>query len=322
MEREFVKIDGGIGRCIAATGAIQEYAKQNNDKEINVVSSFNYIFDGLEGIERVYPINTPFLYEDHIKNGEFFEPEPYNDSSYYAKQEHISTVFNKLFNDKEEFIQPIINLTENEIEGAKGFIQNLRKEEEKKVVLIQPWGSQGGKVLEGDKIKVDESYRSFGAGFTKKLNERLLEEGYIPFYVKSPDQAGFKGAKTFNNLPVRQIIALIPFVDGVISCDSFLHHASASLGSPVPTIVLWGATNAKNLGYEDQHNFVSHKKVLNEPNRINHYHAYYVNKNKGCNEFKLDLIDDILEVLKNGNKTKENKEDKVRNSKDVKTLKK
>jgi hypothetical protein len=308
MERIFLKVDGGIGRCISSTGAVEKYALENSDKEVNVVSSFNYVFDGLEGINRVYPIGTPFLYEDHIKNGEFVEPEPYNDSSYYREEKHIASVFNKLLNGDDSFIAPKMIFNDNELAEAKGFIDSMKQETGKKVVLIQPWGSQGGKIIKDEKgeekIMVDESYRSFGSGFAKKLNDRLVEEGFIPFYIKNPDQAGFKDGKTFNGLPVRKLIALIPFVDGVIACDSFLHHASASLGSPVPTIVLWGATSDKNLGYEEQVNFKSDKKVFYEPNRIPHDHSFYVNKNKGCNEFKLELVDNILEVLKNGNKTK------------------
>ena len=308
MVEYFVRIDGGIGRCIAATGVVEKFAKERKENDsVSVVTSFPYIFEGLE-LDRVYPIGTPFVYEDHIVKGEYLEPEPYNDSGYYKDERHISAVFNKLLSGECEFVQPRLALSEKELAEAKLFVEHEEKTRGKKIVLIQPWGSGGGKLKPGTKtedaeVLPDESYRSFGVEFTKKLCESLLEEGYIPFFVKSNDQIGMKDCMTFdsNALPVRQVIALIPFVSGVIACDSFLHHASAALGTPVPTIVLWAGTSEKNLGYDNQHNIKSWKRTLQEPNRIPHDHAYYVNKNKDSNNYKVETIVEIVEVLKNGN---------------------
>ena len=108
---------------------------------------------------------------------------------------------------------------------------------------------------------------------------------------------GFKDAKTFQNVNLRKIIALIPFVDGIICCDSFLHHASASLGSPVPTVVLWAGTNESHLGYKEQCNIHSWKKCEYEPNRIPHDHEYYIHKNKSSNEFKIEMIEEVINNL-------------------------
>lgn len=302
----YLKIDGGIGRAICATKPIQQFAEQHEKDQTYIVTSYPDIFYGLENIERIYPIVTPFLYEDHIITGEFLEPEPYNHKAYYKENRHLATVFNIILNQKDEYLEPQINLTQNELNEAKQFIEHIKKESNKKIVLVQPWGSSGGKLVGEEQTNTDETYRSFGLEFAKRLNERLLDEDYQPFLIKSGDQIGLKGAKTFNNLPIRKIIALIPFVDGVIACDSFLHHATEATkqyGSP-PTIVLWGATNPTNLSYEDQTNIVSWKKVLYEPNRIPHDHQYYVDKNKGSNEFKLETIEEIMEVLKNGKSNK------------------
>ena len=296
---KYIKIDGGFGRCIAATGAIKEYAKNSKDK-VFVVTSFPQVFSGIEEIARVYPQDTPYLYEEHISKGEFFEPEPYNNVSYYAEEKHLATVFNKLLNGKDEYIEPLLVMTDNELESAKQFVEEVHKTG-KKIVLYQPWGSSGGKPINNAPepgIAQDESYRSFGTEFAKKLCSRLQTENYEVYVVKTGDQLGFKDAKTFQNMDVRKICALIPYVDAIICCDSFLHHASAALGSPVPTIVLWAGTNEKNLSYPNQINIKSWKKTENEPNRIPHDHDYYVHKNKGSNEFKLETIDTILEALK------------------------
>ncbi len=305
MANYYLRVDGGIGRCIAATGAVKQFAINHPKDKTYVVSSFHYIFENIDELERVYNIGTPYLYEDHISKGIFLEPEPYNNFKYYKDEKHLATTFNFLLNQSDEFVKPIINLTENELTEGKQFVEQMRKENNKKIVLIQPWGSQGGLLVDKDKVKIDESYRSFGWEFGKKLNDKLLSENYLPFLIKTPNQVGFKDSKTFNNLPVRKIIALLPFVDGIIACDSFLHHAAEAVNASCPTVVLWGATNPKNLAYDNQSNIVSWKTPLFEPNRVPHDHAYYVGKNKGVNEFKLKEIDTIVEVLSNGKDRKE-----------------
>jgi len=312
---EYIKIDGGIGRVIAATGVIDKYA-QSHKQKVNVVSSFPQIFNGLTGVNRIYRIGQEYLYEDYISKGIFQEPEPYNDIAYYKEMEHLSGVFNKKLEGKVEFVQPKIVLTQNELDEAKAFVDDMRKKEKKKILMIQPWGSTGGIQIANEnnepKVKVDETYRSFGTGFFRKFVSEF-EKDYVILSVQSTanyngkqvPQVAFKGTKVVQMPDVRKVIALIPFVDGVVACDSFLHHASAALQSPVPTAVLWGATSAKNLGYAEHLNLVAREGVEIEPNRIPHDHAYYVNKNKGVNEFPLAWLKELRGFFDGNNKTKE-----------------
>jgi len=64
------------------------------------------------------------------------------------------------------------------------------------------------------------------------------------------------------------------------------------------------------LGYDGQSNLRSKVVSEVEPNRVPHDHVYYVNKNKGSNEFKLELIEDIKKSLRgadaDGNKSRKN----------------
>ena len=294
-----------MGRCVASTGAVALFASTH---KTSVVTTNPYVFQGLPNVERVYPIGTPFLYEDKISKGIYLEPEPYNDVSYYGEEKHLAQVFNKLLNGADEMVQPILNLTENELGEAKGFIQKQR--DGKGIVLIQPFASSGGKPIAQGKVKTDESYRSFGYDFAKALTDALDEAGYKVVWIKTPDQIGYPKAGAFNNgIPMRGIFALIPHVDGIICCDSVLHHASAGLGNPVPTVVLWGGTNPKNLSYEGQENIVPNPRGYFEPNRIPHDHTYYLDKNKGINEFSPDLIPSIVAKMKPINKEKSNAND-------------
>lgn len=296
----FVRLDGGVGRVIAASGAVLKYMA---DKSGGVVSSISDVLENL-GLPRVYPIGTPFLFEDKIKNGIYLEPEPYNQREYFGEEKPLSQVFNKLLNGVDEPIDPVIRLTENEKVMGKNFVDSNKKG--KKFLLLQPYGSSGGGMAKcqcGDgckeemKLQVDESYRSFTYDFTDKLIEALSEE-YSIFLVKLPHQKGHAKCLSFQKQePIRHILSLIPHADAIVACDSFLHHAAKALNHK-NVVVLWAGTNPKNLGYDDQKNIVTKKVVEYEPLRIPHNHIYYVDKNKGCNNFDDETIEEIKKKLK------------------------
>lgn len=296
----YVKIDGGIGRVISATGVVDEFARrqrEQHNRTVNVVSSYPQLCNGLPHINRCYHIGMPYLYEDYILKGEFLEPEPYNNHLYYKENEHLATVFNHLLNGERVFIPPRLVLTDNEKAEAKQSIADLRKQHGKKIMLLQAWGSQGGIPLGPDEVAADESYRSFGFQFYQALVAHYKSE-YLLLNVQGSVNNGKQDMPQFvmrDTIPafnpdVRKVLAIIPHVDVIVACDSYLHHATAALGNPVPTIVLWGGTDERNLGYEGQTNIRTVPTTLFEPNRVPHDRAFYVSKNKGCNDFDLELV--------------------------------
>jgi len=286
----YIKIDGGIGRCIVSTGAVLEFQRRQKElgNTVSVVSSMTLPFDGI-GIDRVYPIATPYLYEDKIIHGEYIEPEPYNSSRFYRDNLHISQVFNLILNDSDEYLPPKMVLMPNEEVFAKQFIDGTKKKDNKKVLLLQPYAATGG-------IPVpDESFRTFTDDSINEIIE-AFKKNYTILLVRSPNQATWSDTSPLMEQDIRRVIATIPYVDGAICCDSFLHHAIAALGNPIPTVVLWGGTSEKNFGYKEQTNLRKKNIGLVEPNRIPHAHNYYVTKNKGSNDFT-GMVDKIKEVI-------------------------
>jgi len=278
--RKYVKVDGGIGRCIAATGVLKGM------KEIAVITSFPWVFDGI--IDRVYPLGMPYLFEDHIRHGEFLEPEPYNLREYYADQLHITEVFNKELTGESKFVQPEIVLSPSEVAHADEYIKSLRGKNNKKIMLLQPYAAMGGTKIP------DETYRSIDSDTISAIIDAYKDTHCI-LLVKGQVQAKWSDTIELTPPDIRKVFAVIPFADSAICCDSFLHHAIAALGTPCTTVVLWGGTSEKNLGYKEHTNLKT-MEVECEPNRVPHNHSYYVNKNKGCNNF-LPLMDKIKETI-------------------------
>jgi ADP-heptose:LPS heptosyltransferase len=279
--RVLFNINGGIGRVIAATGAIKRLKEREPDTEINILTGFPDIFANNPFINRIYPFSAPYLFEDVVMKNEYFEPEPYTRYEFYAEKESLATMFNLLINNEREFVKPEIFLTDVETKNAEIFVKSRSRE----MVLIQPFGAMGGRGVP------DESLRSLREDFAEKLCKKLNEK-YDTFLIKAPDQKGWEGIMTFNN-PIRQIIALIPFVKAVISCDSFLHHACEAMNKPC--FVFWCSTRHENFGYENNLNYRKHAKFVWTPVRIFMNDPSIWEKDKHVNQFDDTDIDKVLE---------------------------
>ena len=301
MNKEIIQIDGGIGRVIDFTGVLKKYCEKHPDTQVDVICPHADIFFNSPWLHKVWPINTPYLFETAIKDARYIKPEPYDMFEYYTEMKHITQCFDKQLNGEEEFVSPIINLTEGELKQAEMWYENFKKEQNKEVILFQPHGSSGGKgspKADGTfDVMPDESGRSLNQVFAQKVVDRLKSEGYEVIIIKNQDQVGVKGCNAFQGLTLRQIIALIPYVKAGICCDTFLSHAYALFKKKC--YVFWGATSPKNLGYETNMNFVPDKEPMIVPNRLPHnmYDTFKMNA-EIINQYGDKEIDIIVEDLK------------------------
>lgn len=238
-----IQISGGYGRVVSATGVIAEMSKRNPDKKINIVTGFPEIFIGNPNVNKCYSINHEYLFDDHIAGTIYKEPEPYKLQGYVNGDLHIANGFALELLGEDKFYKPELFLKEEELEEARMFVKSLNKP----VVLFQPFGSMGGKTKDGQKMLEDPSFRSLPIQFAKELYKELSKE-YQVVLIKDQSQLGFQDWMTLPPLPLRKILALIPFVHGVVSVDSSLQHACAALNKKA--IVFWGSTNSNQLGYD------------------------------------------------------------------------
>ena len=127
----------------------------------------------------------------------------------------------------------------------------------------------------------DSSFRSLKPDFTKKLITKLNNK-YNVFIVKAGNQEGIEHINTFNN-PVREIIALIPYVKAIVSVDSFMQHGSAAMNKSCFTY--WSSTRESNLGYDMHKNHRNNQDFVWSPVRIFMNDPSLYSKNKHVNEF-------------------------------------
>ena len=280
-----VRIDGGIGRNIAATVMLRNLKKENPNSNINIVCSHPSIFKFNPNIKKAYPLNNAFLWDDVIKGTEYLTPEPYTNYNYYEKGEHISKVFCDEIKVGCDSKKPDLFFTEKEIQGANKFLMDQKKE----VVLFQPFGQTN---------QTDEMYRDLTFEFAQKMVNALLKEGYAVIQISAEDQQPLKGA-TKLKVGLRPLMALISNCKAVIGVDSFLQHASNSFGKN--TIVFWGGTDEGRVGYKEHTNIRAVKIKEHFPIRMEHNVPDGFHSNQGVNgKFDDEHINKVLKVIKDG----------------------
>jgi len=299
----FVKVDGGLGRCICSTGAVEKYALRMSKEghRVFVVTPYPFVFDGIDGLERVLRIDHGTLFEDYLCKGEYVDVEPYNYRGHYQEMSHLCASWNYLLNADKSFVEPKIVLTQNELRAGQEWVEAQRKKSGKKVLLFQPFGQAGGQksCASGQcgniGVNFDETYRSLEMDTVEGLVSKLSDK-FVIFLVKDYNQVDVPDTLPLTENP-RLLFSILPFVDGIMGCDSMLQHAAKAVGVKCPVVVWWGGTEPVQFGYKEFHNLENDMKRLNEPCRLPHDHSYYLRKNKGCNKFSEEFEDKAVKFL-------------------------
>ena len=229
---KIIKIDGGIGRVIAATGSLPN--------DCIVATSFPDIFIGNKKIKRVYNLGHAFLFEDVVFDNDWIEVEPYNSSDYYREKKHLSQVLNNMWNGIDEATKPIINLQSFELDSAKEYINQATGGD--KYIIFQPFGSNQ---------EQDITRRAMPQHIAQLLVDYIVKKGYKVLYIKGPDHKPLNKVIEVKQ-QTRAIFSIVANADKFICVDSFVQHVCASQDKNA--LVFWCGTDERNVGYESNTN--------------------------------------------------------------------
>lgn len=274
-KRVILPITGGIGRNIFATAMIKNFKYQYPDKEIFVVAGYPDIFFNNPNIKRVYNFNnTQYLFEEYIfqnKETLLLEVEPYRHQEYMNDNLHIVEAWCEMLEIPFKTNEPELFLTRNELEIGKSNVEHLKIKHNRPVILIQPCGGKMSDKNDPTQQLADIGMmqrRSLRDDTIQELSDLIVKEGYTPAIIASPNQFCPNGAERVS-LPLRALLALIPYADGIIAIDSFLQHASAALNKKA--LVLWMGTSPDRLGYKLHKNLRRNSCKTPECHRPNSY---------------------------------------------------
>ena len=289
MDR-IIYADGGIGRVLCLTPAIRTLKNREPDDRIVVVTGWPDVFVNNRDVSKIYPFSHHYMWDDVVRHGILYNPEPYQDYRYYTQQHHIIQSFDYLINGIDSSQPaPIINLTPQLVRFGIELVEHIKKESGKKhVVAFQPFGATAN--FDGE--ITDPSYRSLPFQTAIKIAEAASDWGMM-FNCCNIDLDHVNVWRRESSLT--ELFAIVAACDYVISIDSLLGHVGAAFQKP--GLHLLGSTYAENVGYPNLYRTVT---------RAGYPKAYQPNRIHGGVELNYDAmyydeaeLESLLDMVRN-----------------------
>jgi hypothetical protein len=291
-----LKIDGGIGKSVAATAVCKAIKTQYPDSKLIVITGYPEVFDGNRRIyETVMHDNLNYFYRNNIlgqTDTKFFFQEPYLATEFIHREGHLIKVWCEINGIQYNGELPEIFLTHKE---KTSFSSLIRLPPGKPILAVQ---TNGGMPNQTDKYSWP---RDLPFATAQKVVDAFAATHNI-VHIRRKDQPtlqnAFPAEATF-----RQLAVLIQLSDKRLFIDSFAQHTAAALG--LPSVVCWTANVPSQFGYEMHHNIIANPPTL-EPELRNSVLSMY-NTNGPETEFPYNNEEEIFdaEVLINAIKEEE-----------------
>jgi hypothetical protein len=286
------QINGGIGKCIAATAVCSAIKKKYPLYDLIVVSGYPEVFLNNPNVTKSLVFGgTSYFYQDYIENNEVevFLNDPYATTDFVKEEKHLIEIWCELFNLPYNGEFPELFMTQREIESFQRQITNI----DKPIFLLQ---TNGG----GDANKKYSWARDLPVSATMRIIEEFKDK-YAIFHVKREDQIGYPNtyAVTGN---FRFIMAIAMLSQKRLVIDSFMQHALAALR--LPAVACWIVNKPKVFGY-DLHTHIFANDFTHKPELRNSFLTKFNIAGDELefpynNETEIFNVDDIIAALKLG----------------------
>lgn len=313
-------VSGGIGRNIQATAVVRSIKKAYPDKKLSIITGYPDIFLKSPYVHKVCNLGSPVLVYDTFfqeKKTILINVEPYQHFDYIYKKKHFVECWCEQIGVPCDGIYPEIFFTDNEKRMAEIQVTAYEKD----FVLCQ---FVGGKIPtnESEREKIISEFGMYKRSLPEKVQQGIVDElikkGFTVGVVC--DKAQFCPSMALRiNQPIRAIVSLLPYVAEVIAIDSFLQHATACYKKK--SLVIWGGTSPKVLGYENNVNLT--KEACDTPfcHRPNSYlwdfesngFSWDCPHNEACMKYEIVDIMKAFDEMTNQRIGKAKEERKVKN---------
>jgi hypothetical protein len=241
------QINGGIGKCIAATAVCAAIKAKYPDSQLIVVSGYPEVYLKNPNVYRAFAFGQQqYFYQEYIENKEFmlFAHDPYLVTEHIKSEEHLIETWCKLFGLKVTQMKGSLYLTKREIDFFK-----VKFNSDRPIFLLHTNG--GG--------QTDLKY-SWARDMPRCVAEAVIEkyhQQYNIVHIKREDQLGFDKTHPVSD-NFRGLLVLIMLSEKRLLIDSFAQHAAAAIDKP--STVLWIANKPNVFGYDIHTNIVANKE--------------------------------------------------------------
>jgi hypothetical protein len=237
MKYVLFQINGGIGKCIAATAVCSAIKKKFPERELIVVSGYPEVFLNNPNVKKSYAFgNVSYFYQDYVegKDIEVFVHDPYLTTDAVKESKHLIEIWCDLYNLPYNNEKPELFITQRELDAYQSQVRV-----DKPIMVMQ---TNGG----GDINKPYSWARDLPSAAVLPIIEEFRNY-YAIVHVRREEQQSYQNTiQLTGNL--RHVLAVTMLSEKRLVIDSFLQHALAALN--LPSVACWIVNTPKLFGYD------------------------------------------------------------------------
>ena len=126
MKYVLFQINGGIGKCIAATAVCSAIKKKFSERELIVVSGYPEVFLNNPNVKKSYAFgNISYFYQDYVegKEIEVLVHDPYQTTDGVKESKHLIEIWCDLYNLPYNNEKPELFLTQRELDAYQSQVR-------------------------------------------------------------------------------------------------------------------------------------------------------------------------------------------------------
>ena len=244
-------INGGIGKGIAATGAVR--IAHENGHTVDVITAHPSIWEGNPHVNRVYDWNRVEYMEQFIKDyDDVHIQDPYKDARFLLGECDLTATYNNMLNGILEPAAPQVFLNKAETLYVKELLKGI----EKPIMVVQTNGGLNEGYAWNRDLPLEEA--------VEVLNQ--FREEYEIIHLRMNGQLEIGGIKHTADLNIRQCLVVLQMSSKRLLIDSVYQHACAALD--LPATVLWVITQPNRFGYKLHDNILCNEPQLKNMDRL------------------------------------------------------
>ena len=263
--RILLGIEGGIGKGIAATGAVRLAHEAGH--EIDVITAHPSVWEGNPHVDKVWDWARVEYFGEAIKvyDHVIFD-DPYKHTKFLLDGCDLTCTYNYMLNELCEPVKPEVYLNKAE----HMYVQALLKDIEKPIFVVQTnGGSEAGYAWPRD-LPLEEAV---------EILQPFVED-YEIIHLRGANQLEIEGIKHVAELNLRQCLVVLAMSEKRLLIDSVYAHAAAALD--LPSTVLWVMTEVEKFGYEMHTNIQCNEPELKNMDRLDSMFKGLWNSTDAC----------------------------------------
>ena len=244
-------IEGGIGKNVAATGAVNTAVQQGH--QVDVITAWPQVWQGNPHVNKVWEwgkaeyLSSKVKYYDKI----IFD-DPYRQTKFLKNELNLAGTWNWMINEIAESTIPAIYLNKAE----QLYVEELLKDIKKPIMVVQTNGGTNAGYSWTRDIPLEEAV---------EMLTPFVDE-YEIIHLRGDNQLELTGIKHTAPLNIRQALVVLRMSEKRLLIDSVYQHAAAAF--ELPSVVLWAMTEPQKFGYELHTNIESNKPMLKNMDRL------------------------------------------------------